>query len=121
MSAQPRETTTTDATRDDAPPDIDAYAIAIPEAFIEGFAGATVAEKLRAAERAPSTTGQQERQGCPECGSVRVHRCIGYDDQQVTDAPYRCTNCGAHVAELVPPAIGARDDAQTGLEVFVDA
>ena len=30
------------------------------------------------------------------------------------------TNCGAHVAELVPPAIGARDDSQLGLEVFAD-
>jgi len=57
-----------DTTRDDAPPDIDASAIAIPEAFIGAFDGATVVEKLRAAERAHSTTGQQERQGCPECG-----------------------------------------------------
>jgi len=31
-----------------------------------------------------------------------------------------CTDCGAHISELVPPAIGARDDAQLGLEVFAD-
>jgi len=120
MSASQRPGKNSPDTTREEPPDIDAYAIAIPDAFIEGFAGDTVAEKLRAAERAPSTTGQQERQGCPECGSVRVHRCIGYDDQQVTDAPYRCTNCGAHPTELVAPAIGARDASQLGLEVFAD-
>jgi len=109
-----------DATREDAPPDINSYAIAIPEAFIEGFEGDTIPEKLRAAERAPSTTGASERGACERCGSVRVHKKTGYDDQHDVDRPYRCTNCGAHIEELVPPAIGARDSAQAGLEVFTD-
>jgi len=112
---------TPDATADDVPPDINSYPIDIPDAFVEGFAGDTVAEKLRNAEAAASTNGKAERDGCPECGSVRVHRKTGFDSQHEHQQPYRCTNCGAHVAELVPPAIGARDDAQTGLEVFVDA
>jgi len=119
MSAQPRETTTSDPT-DDAPPDINAYEIAIPDAFIEGFEGDTVAEKLRHAEAAKSTTGESERDACNRCGSVRVHRKTGFDSQHDDDRPYRCTDCGAHIRELVPPAIGARDDAQLGLEVFCD-
>jgi DNA-directed RNA polymerase subunit RPC12/RpoP len=109
-----------DTTRDDAPPDIDAYAISIPQAFIEGFEGDTIPEKLRAAERAPSTTGASERGACERCGSVRVHKKTGFDSQHEVDRPYRCTNCGAHIEELVPPAIGARDSAQAGLEVWSD-
>jgi len=120
MSAQPHPTTTSDATDDDVPPDIDAYPIDIPDVFIEAFAGETVIEKLRNAEAAPSTNGKAERDGCPECGSVRVHRKTGFDSQHEVDQPYRCTNCGAHVAGLVPPAIGARDDTQLGLDVFND-
>jgi len=122
MSAKPRTgKSTPDTTREDAPPDINAYEIEIPDAFIEAFEGATVVEKLRHAEAAASTTGAKERDGCPECGSVRVHRKTGFDSQHDDDRPFRCTNCGAHVAELVPPAIGARDDAQTGLGRFTDA
>jgi predicted RNA-binding Zn-ribbon protein involved in translation (DUF1610 family) len=109
-----------DATADDAPPDINSYPIEIPEAFVEAFGGETIVEKLRAAERAPSTTGASERGACERCGSVRVHRKTGFDDQHEHNQPYRCTNCGAHVEELVPPAIGARDDAQAGLEAFDD-
>jgi len=109
-----------DTTEDDAPPDINSYAIDIPEGFVAAYDGDTVAEKLRHAERAPSTTGQQERLGCSACGSVRVHKKTGFDSQHDVDRPYRCTNCGAHVEDLVPPAIGARDDEQAGLEVFSD-
>jgi hypothetical protein len=109
-----------DTTRDDVPPDIDSYAIDIPAAFVEAFPGTTIPEKLRAAERAPSTTGASERGACCRCGSVRVHKKTGYDDQIGDERPYRCTNCGAHVEELVAPAVGARDDEQTGLEVFTN-
>jgi len=121
MSAQPRETTTSDATADDVPPDINAYPIDIPATFVDAYEGATVIEKLRAAERAPSTTGASERGACCRCGSVRVHKKTGFDSQHEHQQPYRCTNGGAHVTELVPPAIGARDDAQTGLGRFTDA
>jgi len=107
-----------DTTREDAPPDINSYAIDIPDAFIDAYEGDTIPEKLRAAERAPSTTGASERGACCRCGSVRVHKKTGFDSQHDVDRPYRCTNCGAHVEELVPPAIGARDDEQAGLEVF---
>jgi len=120
MSAQPRETTTSDATADDVPPDINSYAIDIPPAFIDAYEGDTVIEKLRNAEAAESTTGESERDACCRCGSVRVHRKTGFDSQHDDDRPYRCTDCGAHIRELVPPAIGARDDAQLGLEVFCE-
>jgi len=109
---------TPDATDAEEPPDIDAYPIDIPAAFLDAFEGDTIPEKLRAAERAPSTTGASERGACCRCGSVRVHKKTGFDSQHDVDRPYRCTNCGAHVEELVPPAIGARDDEQAGLEVF---
>jgi predicted RNA-binding Zn-ribbon protein involved in translation (DUF1610 family) len=108
-----------DATREE-PPDINAYEIAIPDAFVDAYEGDTVIEKLRNAEAAESTTGASERDACNRCGSVRVHRKTGFDSQHEVSKPYRCTDCGAHIAELVPPAIGARDDAQLGLEVFAD-
>jgi len=108
-----------DAT-DDVPPDINSYPIEIPQAFLDAYEGDTVIEKLRNAEAAESTTGESERDACNRCGSVRVHRKTGFDSQHDVDRPYRCTDCGAHISELVPPAIGARDDAQLGLEVFAD-
>jgi len=121
MSAKPRAgKSTPDATDDEVPPDINAYPIDIPDAFIDAYAGDTVIEKLRNAEAAESTTGESERDACERCGSVRVHKKTGFDSQHDVDRPYRCTNCGAHVEELVAPAVGARDDEQTGLEVFSD-
>jgi len=107
MSAQPRETTTTDATRDDAPPDIDAYAIEIPDTFIEGFAGATVAEKLRAAEQAPAhDANDTDDRECPRCSSVRIKRKTGVSSQQTHATEFVCTHCRTHFDDPERPELG---------------
>jgi len=106
MSAQPHPTTTTDPT-DDAPPDIDAYAIEIPDAFIEGFEGDTVAEKLRNAEQAPAhdadTTADRE---CPRCSSVRIKRKTGVESQQEHATNWVCTHCRTHFDDPEHPEVG---------------
>ena len=124
MSAQPRETTTTDATRDDAPPDIDAYAIAIPEAFIEGFAGATVAEKLRAAAQAPAhDANDTDDRECPRCSSVRIKRKTGVGSQQTHATEFVCTHCRTHFDDPERPELGEIhfSDGQTQLGRWFDA
>jgi len=98
MSAKPASgKKTPDATRDDAPPDINAYAIEIPDAFIDAYDGDTVAEKLRAAERAPSTTEREDMGRCPACGSVCLSPKPGYDSQHDHPGTLVCTNCRAHL------------------------
>lgn len=120
MSAKPN-LTNTDRDTDDAPPDIHAYAIEIPDAFIEAFEGDTVQAKLRSAEAAKSTTDLSTRPRCPECGSVRVQTHTGDVGQRAGyEEPYRCTSCNAHIWELATPAEASRSDEQTGLEEFAD-
>jgi len=108
-----------DTTRNDAPPDIDAYAIEIPDAFIEGFAGATVVEKLRNAEQAPAhdadTTADRT---CPRCSSVRIRRKTGVDSQQEHTTDWVCTHCRTHFDDPEHPEVGqivfADDQVQLG-------
>jgi len=108
-------------TRDDVPPDIHAYEIDIPDAFVEAFEGTTVQDKLRSAEGAKSTTDLSTRPRCPECGSVRVQTHTGDVGQRAGyEEPYRCTSCNAHIWELATPAEASRSDEQTGLEEFAD-
>jgi DNA-directed RNA polymerase subunit RPC12/RpoP len=96
-----------DTTRDDAPPDIDSYAIAIPEAFIEGFAGATVAEKLRAAEQAPAhDAADTDDRECPRCSSVRIRRKTGVSSQQTHETEWVCTSCRTHFDSAERPDLG---------------
>jgi len=106
MSAQPDTTTTTDPT-DDVPPDIDAYAIEIPEAFIEGFAGDTVAEKLRNAEQAPAhDAADTDDRECPRCSSVRIKRKTGVSSQQTHETEWVCTHCRTHFDDPTRPEVG---------------
>jgi len=110
-----------DSNRDDVPPDIHAYEIEIPNAFIEAFEGDTVQAKLRSAEGAKSTTDLSRRPRCPECGSVRVQTHTGVVGQRAGyEEPYRCTACNAHIWELATPAEASRSDEQTGLDEFVN-
>jgi len=112
-----------DTTRDDAPPDIDAYAIAIPDAFIEGFAGDTVAEKLRNAEQAPAHDADEcDDTECPRCSSVRIKRKTGVDSQQEHATDVVCTHCRTHVDDPERPEVGqiVFADDQVQLRRFAD-
>ena len=117
MSAQPDTSTSTDPA-DDAPPDIDSYAIDIPEAFIEGFAGDTVAEKLRNAEQAPAHDADEcDDTECPRCSSVRIKRKTGVDSQQEHTTDFVCTHCRTHFDDPERPELGEIhfSDGQTQL------
>jgi len=97
-----------DTTRDDVPPDIDAYAIEIPEAFVRAYPSAdTVAEALRLAEQAPAhdadTTDDRE---CPRCSSVRIKRKTGVSSQQTHETEWVCTSCRTHFDSAERPDLG---------------
>jgi len=110
MSAQPRETTTTDPA-DDVPPDIDAYAIEIPEDFIEGFEGETVVEKLRNAEAAPPAEVTAEYQYADLTASdpaATTTVAIASDD----NGEPTCVRCGAR--RLSPKGNGTQSTRKVG-------
>jgi len=130
-----------DTTRDDAPPDIDAYEIEIPEAFIEGFAGDTVYEKLLNAEAAPPAEPTAEYQyadltaadlaatttvavetdsddlECVRCGGRRLSpKGNGPQGDKLTTG-YVCETCGTHQSDPEHPALSDIEfaDSQTQL------
>jgi len=111
MSAQPRATTTTDATRDDAPPDIDAYAIEIPDEFVEGFEGDTVYEKLLNAEAAPPAEPTDEYQygdlTDPDPRATTTVAIASDDNDEPT-----CVRCGAR--RLSPKGNGTQSTRKAG-------
>lgn len=113
-----------DTTTTDAPPDIDAYAVDIPDAFIEGYAGDTVAEKLRLAEQAPAhDAATTEDRECPRCSSVRIKRKTGVDSQQTHATEFVCTHCRTHFDDPERPELGEIhfSDGQTQLGRWFDA
>jgi len=107
MSAQPRETTTTDPA-DDVPPDIDSYAIDIPEAFVRAYPDAdTVVEALRLAEQAPAhDAADTDDRECPRCSSVRIRRKTGVSSQQTHETEWVCTSCRTHFDSAERPDLG---------------
>jgi len=113
-----------DATRDDAPPDINAYEIDIPEGFVAAYPAAdTVAEALRLAEQAPAhdadTTADRE---CPRCSSVRIKRKTGVESQQEHATNWVCTHCRTHFDDPERPELGqiVFADDQVQLRRFAD-
>jgi DNA-directed RNA polymerase subunit RPC12/RpoP len=124
MSAQPRETTTSDATADDVPPDINAYAIDIPEGFVAAYPTAdTVAEALRLAEQAPAhDAADTEDRECPRCSSVRIKRKTGADSQQTHATDFVCTHCRTHFDDPEHPETAdiVFSDDQTQLGRWAD-
>jgi len=104
-TTQPTGKNSPDTTRDDAPPDIDAYAIDIPQAFVDGYPAAeTVVEALELAEDAPSTTEGGMPQ-CVRCSSVRLSpKSNGKQSTKLTEG-YVCENCGTHQSDPEHPEI----------------
>jgi len=112
-----------DTPTDDAPPDIDAYAIEIPDAFIEGFDGDTVAAKLRNAEAAPAHDADTvEHAECPRCGSVRLSPKGGGSQSTKKTDGYVCDGCRTHVSDPDNPAMAeiVFSDSQTQLGRWAD-
>jgi len=147
MSAKPRTgKSTPDATREE-PPDINAYAIDIPDAFIEGFDGDTVYEKLLNAEAAPpaeptdeyqyadltaadpaaTTTvaiasGGDDEPTCVRCGAKRLSP-KGNGTQSTRKAgEYVCETCGTHQSDPEHPEVADIEfsDDQVQLRRFAD-
>jgi hypothetical protein len=107
-----------DATADDVPPDIDAYPIAIPQAFLDAFAGDTVAEKLINAEAAPAHDADTiEHAECPRCGSVRLSPKGGGSQSTKKTDGYVCDGCRTHCSDPEHPETAeiVFSDSQTQL------
>jgi hypothetical protein len=136
-----------DATDDDDPPDKHAYAIDIPDAFIEGYAGETVYEKLLNAEAAPPAERSDEYQygdlcdpdpaattsvavsrdgsdgpTCVRCGGQRLSpKANGTQETKVTDG-YVCETCRTHQSDPEHPELSEIEfsDGQVQLGRFAD-
>jgi DNA-directed RNA polymerase subunit RPC12/RpoP len=74
----------------------------IPPAFDE-WPGDTIAEKLRAAEEAPSSTDPREQQRCPECLARRLRPKFPKSARTPDDVPaYVCLTCEASIDRPLP-------------------
>jgi len=71
----------------------------------------TIAEALRVAEQAPSTTPRSEMDRCPAkgCGSVKLRYKPGEEQSNSREGVYQCVRCKAHISNPLPPvsAFGA--------------
>jgi DNA-directed RNA polymerase subunit RPC12/RpoP len=108
-----------DTTREDAPPDIDAYEIDIPEDFVAAYPAAdTVVEALRLAEQAPAHDADDtDDRECPRCSSVRIKVKTGVSSQQTHQTEFVCTHCRTHFDDPERPEVGQIhfSDGQTQL------
>jgi len=122
MSASQRPGKNGPDTTTDAPPDINAYAIEIPDAFIEGFDGDTVAAKLRNAEDAPSTTDREELPECPRCQNQRLSPKGGGSQSSKKTEGYVCEGCRTHCSDPEHPETAdiVFSDDQTQLGRWAD-
>jgi len=103
-------------------PDIDAYAIEIPQAFVDAYPAAdTVVEALELAEEAPSTT-EGEMKECPRCDSVRLSPKSNGTQKHKRTEGYTCENCGLHVSDPEHPETAefAFPDGQVQLGRWTD-
>jgi len=65
----------------------------------------TIAEALRVAEQAPSTTPRSEMDRCPAkgCGSVKLRYKPGEEQSNSREGVYQCVRCKAHLTDPLPP------------------
>jgi DNA-directed RNA polymerase subunit RPC12/RpoP len=76
----------------------------VPDSFLEQYPEAdSIADALRAAERAPSTTDRDALPRCPDCGSTKLQLKTGSADRErAIDTAYKCNHCGSHVDDPAP-------------------
>ena len=85
----------------------------VPDGFCEAYGADTIPEAIEIAEQAPSSTPDEERYRCPECGSQRIKTKRQIQDMEHrVDTDYKCTNCLAHFDERAPPL--------SELEIYTD-
>jgi len=81
--------------------EIDPHGI-IPEGFVESWGAKSVAEALRIAEEAPSSTPAHELPKCPQCGSQKIHRKHGKREIATRrEEDYKCSECLEHFEKPV--------------------
>jgi len=71
----------------------------LPADFVESWGGESVADALRIAEQAPSTTPRADMPRCPNvrCHSTRYRvKSSRANAQREIDSAYRCVACGRH-------------------------
>jgi uncharacterized protein with PIN domain len=70
----------------------------IPDSFVDDYNADSVAEALRKAELRPSTTPDEERKRCPNCGALGVMpksaKMKDYDCRK--EGNYKCDRCFSH-------------------------
>jgi DNA-directed RNA polymerase subunit RPC12/RpoP len=124
MSASQRPGKNSPDTTREEPPDINAYAIDIPEGFVAAYPAAdTVAEALRRAEQAPAHDADTvEHAECPRCSSRRLSpKSSGTQDTKLTEG-YVCETCRTHVSDPEHPETAeiVFSDNQTQLGRWAD-
>lgn len=100
-----------DATADDVPPDIDAYPIDIPQAFLDAYDGDTVAEKLINAEAAPPAEPTAEYQYADLTAADPAATTTVAVETDADNAP-TCVRCGAR--RLSPKGNGTQSQRKAG-------
>ena len=76
----------------------------VPDDFCDNYDADTIPEALRKAERANSTTSDDERPRCPACGSVCYHQKTATTERcNQQPEPYRCIACNTHFETPDPP------------------
>jgi len=69
----------------------------IPDDFVDVWGGESVADALRIAEQAPTTTPDDERDRCPYCDSVSIRRKrLKRDHPQRKPGKMTCPHCSRH-------------------------
>ena len=90
----------------------------IPEGFCRAWGATTIAEALKNAEQAPSSTPDTELIRCPECHSSRITpKAVKFETHAQREiGQWRCLDedCGMHFDEPTTLA----DEGQTGLDEF---
>ena len=86
----------------------------VPDGFCEAYGADTIPEALEIAEQASSTTPDEERYRCPECGSFRITtKQRTQDMEHAVDTEHKCTMCKAHFDKPAPPL--------SELEIYTEA
>ena len=84
-------------------PENDPFGV-VPDGFCDAWGADTIPEGLERAERAPSSTPEEEHRRCPVCGSVRVRKKIKRRDvPNARPEPFKCTSCYQHFEKPITP------------------
>jgi len=101
---------------DDRHLDVDPYGI-VPSDFKQNYGNVnSIAQALRNAEAAPSTTDGGEKRRCKHCQSVCVVEKKSHQCEHAKSEQYRCSECGKHFSDPDPSKEAAMPGERTTLD-----